>query len=178
MLNKEEIENKEELLKRISKEQYGDEWFIEKAIISYKDQKEKTYTFFRDDEEKDLLKKYSWCQRPCSSNMSLKRFVINGEIEGYMSESLAEHFGLVQVDLNEFIHKFVKLIVKENLLLKNKIDQLEADNYETNKILNEYIEERSKLIDKMKGDRMEQLDDYVIYLIETYLKELGALEDE
>ena len=110
--------------------------------------------------------------------MSLKRFVINGEIEGYMSESLAEHFGLVQVDLNEFIHKFVKLIVKENLLLKNKIDQLEADNYETNKILNEYIEERSKLIDKMKGDRMEQLDDYVIYLIETYLKELGALEDE
>ena len=56
MLNKEEIENKEELLKRISKEQYGDEWFIEKAIISYKDQKEKTYTFFRDDEEKDLLK--------------------------------------------------------------------------------------------------------------------------
>ncbi len=128
MLSKEEIENKEELLKRISKEKYGDEWFIEKAILSYKAKKEKTYTFFRDDKEKDLLKKYNWCQRPCGSNMSLNRFITNGEIEGYMSESLAENFGLVQVDLNEFIHKFVKLIIKENLLLKNKIDQLESGN--------------------------------------------------
>jgi len=46
MLSKEEIENKEELLKKISKEQYEDEWFIGKAILSYKAQKEKTYTFF------------------------------------------------------------------------------------------------------------------------------------
>ena len=111
--------NANELLKIISKEEYGDEYFIEKAILSYKFQKEKTYTFFRDDKKEDLLTKYNWCQRPCSSNMSLCRFVSNGEIEGYMSESLAERFGLIQVDLNEFIHKFVKPLVKENLSLKD-----------------------------------------------------------
>lgn len=38
--------------------------------------------------------------------MSLRRFSENGEIEGYMSESLAEHYGLKKVTLNEFIHKF------------------------------------------------------------------------
>ena len=58
------------------------------------------------------------------------------------------------------------------------IKELEADNYECNNIINDYIEERHKLIDIMKADRMEQFDDYVIYLIEKYLKELGALEDE
>ena len=58
------------------------------------------------------------------------------------------------------------------------IDQLEADNYECNNIIKDYIAERNNLIDKMKADRMEQFDDYVIYLIEKYLKELGALEDE
>ena len=33
--------------------------------------------------------------------------------------------------------------------------------------------DRQKLIDKMKADRMEQLDDYVIYFIESYLRILG-----
>lgn len=62
--------------------------------------------------------------------------------------------------------------------LKHENEKLKADNYELNNRLNEYIEERQKLIDKMKSDRMEQFDDYVIYLIETYLKELGVLENE
>lgn len=124
MLSKEEIENKEELLRKISKEQYGDEWFIEKSLLSYKAQQEKTYTFFRDDKQKDLLRKYNWCQRPDSSNMSLRRFVENGEIEGYMSESLAKHHGLIQVDLNEFIWKFVQQIVKENIELKSDKQKL------------------------------------------------------
>lgn len=111
-----------ELLKIISAEKYGDEYFIEKATLSYKFQQEKTYTFFRDDKKEDLLIKYNWCQRPCSSNMSLCRFVLNGEIGGHMSESLAEHYGLIQVDLNEFIHKFVKPLVKENIRLKDIIE--------------------------------------------------------
>lgn len=52
----------------------------------------------------------------------------------------------------------------------NKIKELEADLYSANCTINEYIEERNKLKDKMIGDRMEQFDDYVIYLIESYLE--------
>ena len=128
MREKHEIVNKEQLLKEISKDLYEDEWFIEKAIISYQNQKEKTYTFFRDDKKEDLLTKYNWCQRPCGSNMSLCRFVINGEIEGYMSESLAERYNLIQVDLNEFIHKFVKPLIKENIYLREYIQGIEKRN--------------------------------------------------
>lgn len=115
MSNKKEIENKEELLRKISKELYGNEYFIETAILSYKTQEEKTYTFFRDDEQSNELRKYSWCQRPEKTTMSLRRFTENGEIEGYMSESLAEHYGLKKVTLNEFIHKFIKPLVKYKL---------------------------------------------------------------
>ncbi len=120
MLNQEKTENKEELLRKISKEQYGDEYFIEKALLTYKNQEEKTYTFFRDEKQEELLRKYNFCQRPEDTNMSLRRFTENGEIEGYMSESLAEEFGLVKVDLNEFIHKFVQPVIKDNLELKKE----------------------------------------------------------
>ena len=47
--------------------------------------------------------------------MSLKRFTENGEIEGYMSESLAERYKLQKVTLNEFIYRFVKPLVKYKL---------------------------------------------------------------
>lgn len=120
-----EIKNKEKLLRQISKEKYEDEWYIEKAILCYQAQQEKTYTFFRDDTQEDILRKYNWCQRPCNTNMSLERFCINGEIEGWMSESLAEKRGLIQVDLNEFIWKFVQPLVKENIYLREKIKGIE-----------------------------------------------------
>lgn len=110
-----EIEKPIELLRKISKEMYDDEFFIERAILSYETQEEKTYTFFRDDEQSSDLRKYSWCQRPEETTMSLHRFTENGEIEGYMSESLAEHYGLKKVTLNEFIHKFIKPLVKYKL---------------------------------------------------------------
>ena len=128
-------ENKEELLKQISKELYKDEWFIEKAILSYKNQQEKTYTFYKDNSEEKILQKYNWCQRPCDTNMSLCRFVINGEVEGFMSESLVSHFDYIeQIDLNEFIHHFVKPLIKENIELKKDKKAL-VDNY--NKVLNQ-----------------------------------------
>ena len=114
------IERPIELLRKISKEIYDNEFYIETAILSYQAQEEKTYTFFRDDNQKDELRKYSWCQRPDSTNMSLHRFIGNGEIEGYMSESLAEHYGLQKVDLNEFMHKFVKPLVKYKLGLEEE----------------------------------------------------------
>ena len=117
----EKLENKEELLKRISKEKYGDEWFIEKAIISYEAQQEKTYTFFKDNSTKNILQKYNWCERPDSTTMSLCNFTDNGEVQGWMSESLAKEHGLKQITLRDFIHFFVKPIIKENIKLKKKV---------------------------------------------------------
>ena len=56
---------------------------------------------------------------------------------------------------------------------QTKIKELEADLYSAKCTINDYIEERNKLKDKMIGDRMEQFDDYVIYLIESYLEIMG-----
>lgn len=121
MQNYKEIRNKEEILKQISKELYEDEWFIENAILSYKSQQEKTYTFFKDNSADNPLYKYNWCQRPCGTNMSLRRFDENGEVCGWMSESLAEKHGLEQITLNDFIYKFVKPLLEENIELKEKL---------------------------------------------------------
>lgn len=123
-----EIKNKEDLIKQISKEKYGDEYFIEKAILTYKFQQGKTYTFFRDDSKDNLINKYNWCQRPHEDNMSLHRFISNGEIEAHMSESLAEYYNLIKIDLNEFIFKFVQPIVKENIELKSRLKTAERMN--------------------------------------------------
>ena len=80
--------------------------------------------------------------------------------------------------LNEIIlNTYAENKAKKLNILKQYIQELEADKYEANNIISEYIDERKSLIDKMKADRMEQFDDYVIYLIETYLKELGELEN-
>lgn len=84
------------------------------------DREEKIYTFYRNEKEKGTLKEFNWCQRPCNSNMSLNTFCENGEIIGWMSESLATEQGLEQITLKEFIHRFVKPLVKENLELKKQ----------------------------------------------------------
>ena len=128
MENIDEIKNKEELLRKISKEKYQDEYFIEKAILTYEFQQGKTYTFFRDDSKDNLINKYNWCQRPHKDNMSLHRFISNGEIEAHMSESLAEHHGLTKIDLEEFIFRFVQPIVKENVELKSRLKTAERMN--------------------------------------------------
>ena len=96
-----------------------------------------------------------------------------GKIEDILNfEGVSPHTYNIIPKSQIFIEKeYVKILLQY-------IDQLEADNYECNNIIKDYIAERNNLIDKMKADRMEQFDDYVIYLIEKYLKELGALEDE
>lgn len=128
MINKRKMEidennDKNEMLRELSKVLGEEEYFLEKAMITYKEQQEKCYTFFRDDDTNIFLQKYNLCQRPEDTNMSLRRFDSNGEVCGYMSESLAEKFNLKKIDLNEFIHKFVKPIIKENLILKRKNEQ-------------------------------------------------------
>lgn len=108
------------LLREISNQKYNNEFFIEKAILSYEVQKGKTYTFFKNNRFENYIEKYNWCQRPESTNMSLKKFEKNATICGYMSESLADEHGLEQIDLNTFIFEFVQHIIEENIKLKEE----------------------------------------------------------
>lgn len=110
------------LLRKISKENYNDEWFIDKAILSFKAQKEKTYTFFKDNSTDNFIHKYNWCQRPCDTNMSLCHFEKNATVCCCMSESLAEEKGLEQITLDDFIYQFVKPIIEENIKLKKELN--------------------------------------------------------
>ena len=57
--------------------------------------------------------------------------------------------------VNEFTKSYVKekdLVIAQHIMQKqqNKISQLESDNYELNNRINDYIEERQKLIEKLE----------------------------
>ena len=115
-------EEKTNLLGKISKRLYNDEWFIYKAILSFKAQKEKTYTFFKDNSTDNFMYKYNWCQRPIDTTMSLRHFESNATVSCWMSESLAEEKGLEQITLDDFIYQFVKPIIEENIKLKKELN--------------------------------------------------------
>lgn len=117
-----------------------------------KDKELKYYKFYKY-EKNPNGSDYCFCQRPCDSNMSLDCFLENGEILGFMSEILVyEHKEIKEIDMNEFMHDFVKPLIKEKheliKYLKEEInecktiandeDYLKADIYQ--EILNK-IEE-------------------------------------
>ena len=83
-----------------------------------KDKKYKFYKYENNPEGSD----YCFCQRPCDSNMSLRCFLENGEILGFMSETLVyKHPEIKEIDMNEFMHDFIKPLIKENQQLKEDI---------------------------------------------------------
>lgn len=87
-----------------------------------KDKKYKFYKYENNPEGSD----YCFCQRPCDSNMSLHCFLDNGEILGFMSESLVyKHPEIKEIDMNEFMHDFIKPLIKENQQLKEKLEASE-----------------------------------------------------
>ena len=87
-----------------------------------KDKKYKFYKYENNPEGSD----YCFCQRPCDSNMSLHCFLDNGEILGFMSESLVyKHPEIKEIDMNEFMHDFIKPLIKENQQLKEKLERSE-----------------------------------------------------
>ena len=64
---------------------------------------------------------YCFCERPCDSNMSLKCFFENGEICGFMSETLvSDHDNIEEISLNEFAHDFIKPLINANFQNKNQ----------------------------------------------------------
>lgn len=87
-----------------------------------KDKKYKFYKYENNPEGSD----YCFCQRPCDSNMSLHCFLDNGEILGFMSESLVyKHPEIKEIDMNEFMHDFIKPLIKENQQLKEQLERSE-----------------------------------------------------
>lgn len=77
---------------------------------------------------------------------------------GYYNKEIVELAKILEHILSDY-----KRVLKENEELKSK-----------NKRINEKIKELNnkinKVINKMNADKTEQFDDYVIYLIESYLK--------
>lgn len=73
-------------------------------------------------------------------------------------------------DTNSFIDPTDKsednIFRKDKEALQTVLQLLEQKD----KRIDDYIEEKNRLKNKMTGDKMEQFDDYVIYLIEKYLK--------
>lgn len=67
---------------------------------------------------------YCFYQRPCDSNMSLRCFWENGEICGFMSESLTyRNEDIKEIDMNEFMHDFVKPLIRKKKVLVDYLKQ-------------------------------------------------------
>lgn len=65
---------------------------------------------------------YCFCQRPIDSNMSLQCFLENGEILGFMSETLVYKYQEIkEIDMNEFMYDFVRPLIKANYDLKQAL---------------------------------------------------------
>ena len=104
-----------------------------------KDKKYKFYKYENNPEGSD----YCFCQRPCDSNMSLHCFLDNGEILGFMSESLVyKHPEIKEIDMNEFMHDFIKPLIKENQKLKEQLERSEKSRKEVIELINKVINMR------------------------------------
>lgn len=114
---------------------------------------DKEYKFYKYENNKEGSD-YCFCQRPVDSNMSLQCFLENGEILGFMSETLVyRHPEIKEIDMNEFMHKFVKPIIKENYNLKQAlidIKTLAEDNFTPAERIGPFarteIHEKNKLV--------------------------------
>lgn len=85
-----------------------------------------------------------------------------------MSEKATKLINLLYTDkLTQFGKRQLADMIEKQ---QTKIKELESDLYSANCIIDDYIDERNKLKNKMIVDKMEQFDDYIIYLIESYLE--------
>lgn len=84
---------------------------------------------------------YCFCQRPVDSNMSLRCFLENGEILGFMSESLVYKYPKIkEIDMDDFMHNFVRPLIKKNYNLEKENNQFKS-NW---KALKEWLEDNWK----------------------------------
>lgn len=106
-----------------------------------KDKKYKFYKYENNPEGSD----YCFCQRPCDSNMSLHCFLDNGEILGFMSESLVSAYdNIKEITMSDFMFEFVKPLIKENYIMRTQqqefIEWLEKEIEAIENKLNRYNE--------------------------------------
>lgn len=63
-------------------------------------------------------------------------------------------------------------------MLQDKINRLSEENFRQSQYIEQLESDKQKLIEKLEKDKMEQFDDYVIYLIESYLEIVKGVENE
>lgn len=104
----------------------------------------KYYKFYKYENNPDGSD-YCFCERPCDSNMNLKCFFENGEICGFMSETLvSNHDNIEEISLNEFAHDFIKPLINANFQNKNQ-----------QKDFIKYLEDEIKELQKIKETELD-----------------------
>ena len=78
------------------------------------------YKFYKYDNNPDGSD-YCYCERPCDDNMSLRCFLENGEILGFMSETLVSAYdNIKEITMSDFMFEFVKPLIKENYIMRTQ----------------------------------------------------------
>lgn len=121
---------------------------------------------------------YCFCERPCDSNMSLICFFENGELCGFMSETLvSNHDDIKEISLNEFAHKFIKPSINANF--QNKKQQTKFIKY-----LEDKIKICEEIINSSNNDFISNIRDFENkkYLFEKtlqkYKETIGVSDDK
>lgn len=125
---------------------YQDRMMLLKENQELKKQvEERKYYKFYKYENNPCGSDYCFCERPCDSNMNLKCFFENGEICGFMSETLvSNHDNIEEISLNEFAHDFIRPLINANFQNKNQ-----------QKELIKYLEDEIKELQKIKETELD-----------------------
>lgn len=176
-MNKEEIENKlDEIMNYLSKENISRKDNVYTNFVVYL-QKAKNYIEQLENKvkEQEQLRKrpnfyydnnrntYVWCCRCSDSNMSLHMFLENGEIQQYASEHYdkwCENAKEVrQIDVCEFMHNFVKPLIKEKNNLKAKVKEQDREKQVVIDKLNKTINKANEVINDQEFRYIEEVVD-------------------
>lgn len=148
---------------------------LEENIELKKQLEERKYYKFYKYENNPCGSDYCFCERPCDSNMNLKCFFENGEICGFMSETLvSNHDNIEEISLNEFAHDFIKPLINANF--QNKNQQKEFINY-----LEDYINLLKKEYGNYVNDNYSE--EYGRYytakeILQKYKEIIGVLDEK
>lgn len=131
---------------------------LEENIELKKQVEERKYYKFYKYENNPDGSDYCFCERPCDSNMNLKCFFENGEICGFMSETLvSNHDNIEEISLNEFAHDFIKPLINANFQNKNQQQEFIK-----------YLEDEIKELQKIKETELDYdiLKDVITQLLD------------
>ena len=139
------------------------------------------YKFYKYDNNPDGSD-YCYCERPCDDNMSLRCFLENGEILGFMSETLVSAYdNIKEITMSDFMFEFVKPLIKENYIMRTQqqefIEWLEKE-------ISKHEERQGKLLSSLENELNEGRSKDDLWLMGYYdatkdiLEEVGELYGE